>query len=107
MNITIANMDRRATDGFVTAIHWTANKSDGTNTASSYGTVALTPPETLPDTFVPYADLTQDQALGWLVDVDATSIEDNLDKMLVEMSNPPIVSGTPWTMIAAEQPVAV
>jgi hypothetical protein len=64
--------------------------------ASIYNTCQLPAPE---GTFTPYADLTQDQVLGWIwangVDQQATeqAVQTNIDNQI----NPPIVTPPlPW-----------
>ena len=77
--------------------HWTCAGTDGTYNASVYSTqtvnyVAGTP-------YTPYADLTQDQVLGWIwgsgVNKDATEI---LVAQLIENQvNPPVITPPlPW-----------
>ena len=81
-------------------MHWrcTASETVGENTysASSYGTVGLTPDPSSPD-FTPYADVTEAQAQGWVwesVDKDAT--ESALAANIENQKNPTEASGTPW-----------
>ena len=53
------------TDVVVTA-HWNVSATDGIYTSSAYGTQSFTyNPET---SFTPYADLTQEQVVGWVQD---------------------------------------
>ena len=82
-------------DTVVTA-HWSCiGEEQGYNT-SVYSTCSFPPPE---GTFIPYADLTQDQVLGWCwtngVDKDATeqAVQTNLNNLI----NPPIITPElPW-----------
>jgi hypothetical protein len=87
------------TDVVVTA-HWTVSATDGTYNASSYGTASFTyDPES---TFTPYADLTQEQVLGWVWDngVDKDAVEANLDQQIEAQINPPIVTPPlPWATV--------
>ena len=88
-------------DGAVVIAHWRcdgAEEAEGvTYSSSSYGTSGFSPDPTAPG-YVPYADLTQDEVLGWIwadgVDKDATeaSIASNIE---VQM-NPVTASGLPW-----------
>ena len=84
----------------VFTVHWTASgeqtSGDTTYTGSSSGSVGVPLPE---GTFTPYADLTQEQVLGWVwangVDKDATeaAIQTQIDNQI----NPPVVSPPlPW-----------
>jgi len=58
----------------VIQIGWRCNGTDESYTATIYSTVSL--PAADPANFTPYADLTQEQVLGWVwengVDKDAT-----------------------------------
>ena len=77
---------------------WRCNTTDGTYNGSSYGTLSFPQPE-INGSFTPYADLTQDQVLGWCwnngVDKDAT--EKNVISQVESQANPPFVSlPLPW-----------
>lgn len=84
------------TDVVVTA-HWQCTGVDGEYSVQNYGTASFTYTPESP--FTPYADLTQDQVLGWCwangVDKDAT--EANVTAQIEAQINPPIVSpALPW-----------
>ena len=93
----IAQCDRLTADGFITTAHWTVNAVDGDYTASSYGTCGFSPDPTAPG-YVPYADLTEAEVLGWCwsdgVDKDATetSLQANIDGQI----DPVTANGVPW-----------
>lgn len=77
---------------------WRCNGTDGTYNGTAYGSAGFPQPET-GGAFTPYADLTQDQVLGWCwangVDKDAT--EANIDQQIANQVNPPIISPElPW-----------
>lgn len=79
-------------------VAWRCNGTDGTYNATVYSTCAV--PTPAGPTFTPYADLTQDQVLGWIwtngVDKDATQA--NLDTQIANLVNPPIVVlPNPWS----------
>lgn len=81
----------------VTVAHWQCTGTDGTYNAQVYSTCSFPVPDA--ENFTPYADLTQDQVLGWCwangVDKDATeaAVQTQLDNQI----NPPIVSPQlPW-----------
>lgn len=83
------------TDVVVTA-HWSCNGTDGTYNGSVYSTTSFT---YTGGNFVPYADLTQDDVLGWIwsngVDKDAT--EAAVDQQIQNQINPPIIQlPLPW-----------
>ena len=82
---------------YVTVAHWTCNGTDGTYNGSVYSTCSF--PVTQGSGFTPYADLTQDQVLGWCwangVDKDATqaAVQQQIDNQI----NPPIIQPPlPW-----------
>jgi hypothetical protein len=65
--------------------------------ASVYATCSLPSPD--PESFTPYASLTQEQVLGWIwangVDKDAT--EAAVAQQIENQKNPPIVApALPW-----------
>jgi len=89
-------------DTVITA-HWNCSGVDGEYTGYVYGTASFPPPE---GTFVPYADLTQDQVLGWCwsngVDKDAT--EASVEQQIQNQINPPIVTPPlPWAPAPTEE----
>jgi hypothetical protein len=97
---TIPTCEHDIATGGINVVHWrcTASETVGENTysASSYGTVGLTPDPSSPD-FTPYADVTEAQAQGWVwesVDKDAT--ESALAANIENQKNPTEASGTPW-----------
>lgn len=102
-NWTISALDCKPqedglTDVVVTA-HWRVDATDGTYNAGVYGTQSFT--LNTEGNFTPFADLTQDQVVGWVQEnmgVDAvTALQENLDKQIENLVNPPIVSpALPW-----------
>ena len=81
----------------VFTVHWTCAGTDGTYNASIYSTCSVPGPGT---PFTPYADLTQEQVLGWIwangVSKDAT--EAAVDQQIQNQVNPPVVTPPlPWT----------
>ena len=90
----IAQCDRLTVDNFITTAHWTVNATDGTYTASSYGTcgfAAATPA-------IPYASVTEAEVLSWIwangIDKDAT--EASLAAQIALQKNPVTATGVPW-----------
>lgn len=82
----------------VFTVHWRCNATDGTFDATRYGSVGVTYVAGSP--YTPYADLTQDQVLGWVwtsgVDKDETQAA--LDADIAAQVNPPVVSPPlPWS----------
>jgi hypothetical protein len=92
---TISQLDRNTADGFVTTAHWQATAVDGEHSASIYATCSWSDGTPTVD----YADLTQEQVLGWIwangVDKDAT--EASLAAQIELKKNPVTATGVPWT----------
>ena len=83
----------------VFAVHWRLNATDGTYSGSAYGSIGLTLD---PDAdFVSFADLTEEQVIGWVQDAlgeeQVDALEANVAKLIEDQANPPVVSPTlPW-----------
>lgn len=102
-NWTISSMDcvpqeDGKSDVVVTA-YWNLSATDGTYNANSYGSQSFTLQQG--GSFTPYADLTQNQVIGWVqagLGVDkVTAIQENLDTQIANQVNPPIVTlPLPW-----------
>jgi hypothetical protein len=93
----IAQLERETADGYVFTAHYTVDASDGTYSAGAYGSVGLEKPETL----VPFADLTEEQVVGWVKEKlggaeKVSEIEATLQAQLDEQKAPTKASGTPW-----------
>ena len=92
---TISQLDRQTSDGFVTTAHWQATAVDGEHSASIYNTCSWSDGTPTVD----YADLTQEQVLGWIwangVDKDAT--EAALAAQIAEQKAPKTARGLPWS----------
>ena len=97
MNITwkINTLDRRTSDGFVTTAHWQATAVDGEHTASVYSTCSWADGQPT----VPYAQLTEQQVLGWCWEngVDKAATEQALADQIAAAKAPATATGTPWS----------
>jgi len=94
MQITINQLNREAATGIITTVHWSASKTSGEHTASSYGSVGLT----AGDTVIPFANVTEANVLAWLgTALDLTDMEAALDAQLAALAAPAVLDGTPWT----------
>jgi hypothetical protein len=93
---SIANLERTTADNSVTIAHWRCNSTDGTNTASSYGTTSHTGVPSDED-YIPYDDLTEANVLAWVheqvVQADAEAAN---DAKIAELATPTSSSGMPW-----------
>ena len=78
-------------------VHWTCAGVQDTYSASVYSTCSVTISADEP--FTPYADLTQDQVLGWCWEngVDKTATEAAVEQQIQNLIDPPIISpALPW-----------
>ena len=93
---TIPTCEHDIASGGINVIHWGCTGVDGDYSASSYGTVGLTPDASASD-FTPYADVTEAQAQGWVWDsVSQDDTEAALAAKIDAMANPTEASGNPW-----------
>ena len=93
---TIPTCEHDVASGGINVIHWRCTGVDGDNSASSYGTVGLTPDASSSD-FVAYADVTEAMAQGWVWDsVSQADTEAAIAAQIDAMANPTAASGTPW-----------
>jgi hypothetical protein len=81
----------------VNTVHWRCSKTDGDNSGSSYGTVGLEAPS---GTFVEWADITEETAVGWakaaMGDDEVAFIEAAIDAQIAEQANPTSGTGVSW-----------
>ena len=90
----VVQMDRLTADGFVVTVHYTVNAVDGDYTAYTYGTVGYTQ-ET--KEYIPYADLTQEQVIGWVQNsLGKDTVEAGLTAQIDAQKNPVQETGLPW-----------
>jgi len=79
-------------------VHWTCAGTDYTYSASVYSTCSVPAPSG--SAFTPYADLTQDQVIGWIWanGVDKFTTEAAVVQQLDNQINPPVVTPPlPWS----------
>ena len=84
----------------VSMVHWRVNGTDGTYSATVYGTQSLT--YTVGSPFTSYSGLTQDTVIQWVQSAmgaeQVAAIQTNLDNQIINLINPPIVTPTlPWS----------
>jgi len=93
---TIPTCEHDIATGGINVIHWRCTGVDGDSSASSYGTVGLTPDPSSSD-FVAYADVTEAQAQAWVWgSVSQDDTEAAIAAKIDAMANPTEASGTPW-----------
>ena len=84
----LANVDYDVSDGFCHTAHWTVTRVDGDYSASSYGSVGLTKPESLTTrTDLKTADIIADVKAVLGTD-EVTSIENGLIGNISEQKTP-------------------
>lgn len=106
MNFLIKNLERNLPDGVVVTAHWTAKKSDGDYSASTYGSVGLPEKDPKSKGFIKFDKLTESQVIEWvkaaLGEEAVAAIESGLDAQIEAQKKPVSASGVPWA--EAEQP---
>ena len=96
----IEQMDRQTSNGLVTTVHWRANATEDSYSATSYGSVGLTAGQSL----IPFADLTKEVVIGWVKDKlgeeTVTATEEGLAAQIESQKAPVSASGLPaaWTV---------
>ena len=80
-------------------VHWNCTDEDADgNTGRCYGTVGLSTDDL--SSFTPYADITEEQAIGWAKDAlgadKVAETEASVASQIAEKANPTQGSGVPW-----------
>lgn len=80
-------------------VHWTLTGVDGVYRGIAYGTQAVSLDPDAP--FTPYADLTQEQVIGWVQDAmgpeQVTVLEGSVAQQIADQINPPTTNlPLPW-----------
>jgi hypothetical protein len=79
-------------------IHWRCTGTDGNYTGTVYSTASVPAPT---DSFTEFADLTQEQVLGWVWanGVDQASTEAAVQAQIDNQANPPVLNlNPPWSV---------
>ena len=105
-NWTVTAMDCYPQEGSETDVvfnvHWTCSGTQDAYSASAYSTCQVPAPSG--SSFTPYADLTQEQVLGWIWanGVDQAATEASVQTQIDNQINPPVVTPPlPWAAPAA------
>ena len=83
----------------VFTVGWRCNATDNTFSATQYGSVGV--PYVAGDLYTPYANLTQDQVLGWVYanGVDQAAVELALATDIASQVTPTVVTPPlPWSV---------
>jgi len=78
---------------------WRCNGTDGTYNGTVYGSTSFPQPDA-GGSFTLYAQLTQNQVLGWVWanGVDKAVIEENINNQIQTQINPPVIQPPlPWS----------
>ena len=91
--------------GYVVNVLFTVSGTDGTHTASIGGNISFTPEQNQSD-YIPYADLTQAEVLGWINEAtdNQANYYANIDGQIASEINPPVSptdTPLPWATPAA------
>ena len=93
MTWTINNLERQASDGLVTVVHFGATAVDGDFSASIVNTLQVE----RGDSFVAFDSLTEQEVLGWVqTAVGKDTVEAALEAQIEAQKNPVKLSGLPW-----------
>jgi hypothetical protein len=86
--------------GYVVNVLFTVSGTDGTHTAEIGGNISFTPEANEPN-YIPYADLTEAEVLGWINESgQLPNLEANIDGQIASQINPPVSPSNtplPWT----------
>ena len=99
----VSNLEHEIADGAVIVSHWQTVDSevvdDVTYSGRSYGTCGFAPDPSSPS-YVPYADITEEMAIGWTKDSlgeeQVESIEASIAAQIDAEKNPTQEAGVPW-----------
>jgi hypothetical protein len=88
-------------------VYWSYNGTDGTFNVAMSGATSVPAPD--PANYIPYADLTEADVMGWVEDnTDPavwTDYEAKMSAWLAAQHNPPVVNPPlPWTVEPAPEP---
>jgi hypothetical protein len=107
MELQIVNAERQLPSGLITTIHWTANQTEDTFTASAYGSLGVPAKDPSDPTFIAFASLTEEQVKQWVLDTmgeeQVTALQANLDSQIEAQKNPVSASGLPWAAVVPEE----
>ena len=90
----IENMERRTSDGFVTAVHWRVTAEDSGVSTTACGSCAFEGEQ--PE--VAYSSLTQESVLAWVFanGIDKDAYEASLAAQIEAKKAPILANGLPW-----------
>lgn len=100
---TISGLDcypeKAGMQNVATTAHWRCEGTDGEFSGSVYSTCSFPVPEGNIEDFTPFAELTEEQVLGWIWanGVDQAATEAAVQQQINNQINPPVVTPPlPW-----------
>jgi len=91
----IVNMERDASTGFVSTVHWTCSDVDGDYSGSTYGSLGLSG-----ELVTPYENLTEEVVIGWVKaamgEDTVAATEAAVAAQIADAKEPKVAVGTPW-----------
>jgi predicted sugar kinase len=95
---TIVNMERDASTGFVSTVHWTCSDVDGDYSGRTYGSLGLSG-----ELVTPYEDLTEETVIGWVHEAmgeeTVAAHEASVAAKIAYAKEPKVATGMPWQNI--------
>lgn len=102
MDWSISTLERTLPGGVVYTVHWRVSKTDGDASGGVYGTISLPEKDPSDPTFVPYANITEAQAITWVKEAmgadQVTAHEAAVTAQIAAQKNPTTASGVPWSI---------
>jgi len=93
---TIPTCEHNIATGGINVVHWRCTGVDGDHSASSYGTVGLTPDPSASD-FIAYASVTEANCIAWAqAGVGKDDTEAALAAQIALLKAPTQATGVPW-----------
>lgn len=96
----IEQLERSLPDGLVLTAHWRVTGVEGQYSGTVYGSLALPANDPTDPGFVPYEQITKEQAISWVKeamgDEQVAAHEANIISQIEKQKAPATASGTPW-----------
>ena len=95
---SIVNMERDASTGFVSTVHWTCSDADGDYSGSTYGSMGLQG-----ELVTPYENLTEEVVIGWVKasmgEETVAAHEAAVAAQIADAKAPAVATGMPWAAV--------
>lgn len=93
-------LERSLPDGLVLTAHWRVTGIDGQYSGTAYGSLGLPANDPTDPGFVPYEQITKEQAISWVKEAmgeeQVAAHEANIISQIEKQKAPATASGTPW-----------